>query len=99
MFEDIGPELEANDDRQQRQSGAGGCRNPGEVVVGVRRQLAEAAVESREAQRAAYGKEQRRRPPHAVGVAKTPEVNDQRRRSEEHTSELPSLMRTSYAVF
>src|SRR3546814_4386772 len=68
MFEDIGPELEANDDRQQRQSGAGGCRNPGEVVVGVRRQLAEAAVESRE-------------------------------RSEEHTSELQSLMRISYAVF
>src|SRR3546814_6518613 len=34
------------------------------------------------------------RPPGAAGAARRP-----RARSEEHTSELPSLMRTSYAVF
>src|SRR3546814_8486218 len=29
----------------------------------------------------------------------SPEINERRQRSEEHTSELQSLMRTSYAVF
>src|SRR3546814_9173861 len=35
----------------------------------------------------------------AIGLAYRPQSGDRRRRSEEHTSELQSLMRISYAVF
>src|SRR3546814_3350067 len=46
-----------------------------------------------------------RQRPAAIGIRRVPEVVDDQRhlgvagRSEEHTSELQSLMRTSYAVF
>src|SRR3546814_7590234 len=36
---------------------------------------------------------------HARGLVRTRRPAEQERRSEEHTSELPSLMRISYAVF
>src|SRR3546814_1975241 len=49
--------------------------------------------------RSPRGKAHRQRSPSSVRPTADREATWLRKRSEEHTSELPSLMRTSYAVF
>src|SRR3546814_8634445 len=54
------------------------------------------------ARRRRHGRGMRTRPGRAPAGARRrepPGIDDRRRRSEEHTSELQSLMRISYAVF
>src|SRR3546814_1003938 len=96
-------DLLAEDQEQQADAGAGRRRNAGEETAGPLRLVGvvERGVEAGEPQGGADGVGQHAEPAGAAMAAaeilQGPEI--QHHRSEEHTSELQSLMRNSYAVF
>src|SRR3546814_1352204 len=96
--------LRGGDDRPQP-PGVGLAADPGGLPAGHRRGLVRAAGHGVDAQRAAgAGPRRLRDDAHAAQPAGRPpdgraRLDRRRGRSEEHTSELQSLMRISYAVF
>src|SRR3546814_9183482 len=83
----LGPRPEAGDEIEHRASPARKARITGTLTIGAQRMLS-----AKSASRRSDPHGPRRPPPAALCAYRRP-------RSEEHTSELQSLMRISYAVF
>src|SRR3546814_5129988 len=95
----LGPRPEAGDEIEHRASPARKARITGTLTIGAQRMLS-----AKSASRRSDPHGPRRPPPAALCAYRRPAAGRHRdhrqgQRSEEHTSELQSLMRNSYAVF